>query len=175
MSNALGKKPVLLGRVVATQGIRGELRVKVYSGQSETILMLTYLMLGRPDGGMERFEIETAAVRGKKLVVSLKEYDNINQVLHLVGREIYATRDQLPELAEGEFYWCDLLGLKAVTEEGITLGSVTEIIATGSNDVYVVSDGIRELLIPAVEDVVLEIDLAGGKMVVSPPPGLMDL
>jgi 16S rRNA processing protein RimM len=170
-----GNEPVLLGRVAATQGIRGELRIKAYSGQFETILSLASLLLKGPDGRMESFEVATSAVRGKKLVVALKEFDNINQVLHLVGRELYATREQLPELAEGEFYWRDLLGLKVVTDRGRLLGIVSEIIATGSNDVYVVREGGREYLIPALEDVVLDIDLDAGTMTVSPPEGLLDL
>jgi 16S rRNA processing protein RimM len=81
----------------------------------------------------------------------------------------------LPELAEGEFYWCDLLGLKVVTDLGEFLGTLTDIIATGSNDVYVVKNDSREYLIPALADVVLEVDLDEGKMVVSPPEGLLDL
>ena len=175
MNDVSLKKTVLLGRVSATQGIRGELRITVYSGRFETILALDFLMLKGPDDNMERFDIAASAVRGKKLVIALKDYNNINQVLHLVGREIYVYRDHLPELAEGEFYWCDLMGLRVVTDRGESLGIVTEIIATGSNDVYVVKNGVREYLIPALDDVVLDIDLQDGKMVISPPEGLLDL
>ncbi len=169
------KEPVLLGRVAATQGIKGELRIAAYSGQFEAILALTSLMLKGPDGRIESFEVAASVVRGKKLVVALKGFDNINQVLHLVGRELYATREQLPALAEGEFYWCDLLGLTVVTDRGEPLGTVREIIATGCNDVYVVKGGEREYLIPALEDVVRDIDLDAGTMTVSPPEGLLDL
>lgn len=164
-----------MGKVAATHGIKGELRIAAYSGRFESILTLTHLLLKGPDDKMERFEVATSTVRGKKLVIALKDLDNINQVLHLVGREIYADRGELPELEEGEFYWCDLLGLKVVTDRGETLGTLTEIIATGSNDVYVVKNGIREYLVPALEDVVLNINLDDGIMVVSPPEGLLDL
>jgi 16S rRNA processing protein RimM len=169
------REPVLLGKVVATHGIKGQLRVAAFSGEFETILALGSLMLKGPVGGMESFEVAASAVHGKKVIVALKDYDSINQVLHLVGRELYTTREQMPELPEGEFYWCDLLGLKVVNDRGEVLGALVDIIATGSNDVYVVKDGKREHLIPALEEIVLDINLDDGIMTVSLPEGLLDL
>lgn len=168
-------EPVLLGKVIATHGIKGQLRVAVYSGEFETILSLVSLMLKGPDERLETFQVAASVVHGKKLIIALKEFENINQVLHLVGRELYALREQLPELSEGEFYWCDLLGLTVKTDRGEILGLLTDIITTGSNDVYVVKDEKRGYLIPALEDVVLVIDLDNGVMTVSPPEGLLDL
>jgi 16S rRNA processing protein RimM len=168
-------EPVLLGKIVATQGIKGQLRVAVYSGEFETILSLASLMLKGPDGRMETFQVAAVAVHGKKLILSFKEYDNINQSLPLVGHEVYVERHQLPALSEGEFYWFDLLGLRVETDHGEILGELVDIIATGSNDVYVVKDGKREYLIPALEDIVLDVNLDAGIMKVSPPEGLLDL
>lgn len=168
-------EPVLLGKVVATHGIKGQLRISVYSGEFETILSLRSLMLKGPDGRMETFEVAASSVHRKKLLVSLKGYGSIDQVLHLLGRDLYTTRGQMPELTEGEFYWCDLLGLTVMTEGGELLGQLADIIATGSNDVYVVKNEGREYLIPALEDVILDVDLDNGKMTVSPPEGLLDL
>jgi len=167
--------PVLLGKVIAAHGIKGQLRVAVYSGEFETILSLSSLMLKGPDDRLETFQVASSAVHGKKLIIALREFENINQVLHLVGRELYALREQLPELSEGEFYWCDLLGLTVKTDRGEILGLLTDIITTGSNDVYVVKNDKREYLIPALEDVVLAINLDDGIMTVSPPEGLLDL
>ena len=92
-------EPVLLGKVVATHGIKGQLRVAVYSGDFATILSLGSIMLKGPDGRLDTLEVAASTVHGKKLIVSLKEYENINQVLHLVGRELYTTRDQMPEFS----------------------------------------------------------------------------
>lgn len=170
-----GADLVLLGKIGATHGVKGQLRVVTYSGETETIMGLRSVLLKRPDGGVDTFDVAASAVHGKKVIIALEGYDSINNVLHLVGRELYTTREQMPDLPEGEFYWCDLLGLKVVTEQGEPLGVLTDIIATGSNDVYVVKDGKRECLIPALEDVVLEISLDEGIMTVSPPDGLLDL
>ena len=124
---------------------------------------------------MEVFEVAAAAQHGKKFLLTLKKFDNVDQVMHLVGRELYVTPEQLPQLPDGEYYWRDLVGLRVITEQGETLGTLAEIIATGSNDVYVVQGGDREYLIPALEDVVREINLNEGIMKVSPPEGLLDL
>jgi 16S rRNA processing protein RimM len=172
---SLGSKPVLLGKIIATHGIRGQLRVVPFSGEMSVIVSLRSLLLKGPESAMEPFEVAHAAAHGKKVLITLKGIDNINQVLHLVGREVYALREQLPELPPDEYYWCDLLGLRVVTVGGEALGTLAEIIATGSNDVYVIRDGTRECLIPALEDVVVNIDLDAGVMTVSPPEGLLDL
>ncbi len=170
-----GGKQVLLGKVVATHGIKGQLRVVPFSGEPDTIVSLTTVILKGPKGETGDFAVAAAAVHGRKVLLTLKGFDNINQVLPLVGREIYARREQLPELSPGEYYWCDLLGLAVMTLEGATLGTIADIIPTGSNDVYVVRDGKKEYLIPALEDVVLRVDLDGGVVTVSPPEGLFDL
>ena len=170
-----GNEPVLLGKIMATHGVKGQLRVFLFSGEYASISGLKTVMLQAPNRVRETFEVSGTAHHGKKFLLELKNFDNVNQVLHLVGRELYVNEDQLPALSEGEYYWRDLVGLRVVTEDGETLGTLTEIIATGSNDVYVVQGNDREYLIPALEDVVREIHLGDRVMKVNPPEGLLDL
>ena len=169
------KKMVVIGKIQATQGIRGQLRVIPFAGDASSISKLESVTLKSPTGVMEEFPVVSAKAHGKRVILTLKPFDNINQVLHLVGREIYADRGTLPELPSDEYYWSDLLGLQGVTEEGEALGELVDIIETGSNDVYVVKLNGREVLIPALEDVVLAVDLAAKSMTVSLPEGLLDL
>src|SRR5512146_2398748 len=96
---SIGSKPVLLGKIVATHGIRGQLRVVPFSGETSTVVSLRSVLVKGQGGVMEPFEVVQADVQGKKVLISFKEFDNINQVLHLVGREVYALREQLPELS----------------------------------------------------------------------------
>jgi 16S rRNA processing protein RimM len=166
---------VLIGKIQATQGIRGQLRVIPFAGDASSISKLESVSLKSPAGVMEKFPVVSAKAHGKRVILTLKPFDNINQVLHLVGREIYADRGALPELPSDEYYWSDLLGLQVVTEEGEELGELADIIETGSNDVYVVNKDGREVLIPALDDVVLAVDLAANRMTVSLPEGLLDL
>jgi 16S rRNA processing protein RimM len=170
-----GGQPVLLGKVTAPHGLKGGLRVVVYSGETGNLSSLDSIMLKGTDGELETFALERVTVHGKKVFITLRGYGDINKVAHLLGRELYARRNQLPELLPGEYYWYDLIGLQVVTSEGESLGQLSEIIATGSNDVYVVTGEGREYLIPALEDVVLEINPAAGRMMVTMPEGLLDL
>ena len=169
------KKTLLIGKIQATQGIRGQLRVIPFAGDASSISKLKSVMIKSPTGAMEIFPVVSAKAHGKRVILTLKPFDNINQVLHLVGRELYAEREALPDLPSDEFYWSDLLGLEVVTEEGEALGELVDIIETGSNDVYVVRLDGREVLIPALEDVVLSVDLGANRMTVSLPEGLLDL
>jgi 16S rRNA processing protein RimM len=169
------KNTVLIGKIQSTQGIKGQLRVIPFAGDASSISQLKTVTVKSPAGAMEQFSVVSAKPHGNRVILTLKQFDNINQVLHLVGREIYAEREALPDLPPDEFYWSDLLGLEVETEEGEALGKLVDIIETGSNDVYVVKKDGREVLIPALEDVVLAVDLAGKKMTVSLPEGLLDL
>ena len=169
------EKMVLIGKIQATQGIRGQLRVIPFAGDASSISALDFVSLKAPSGVLERFPVVSAKAHGKRVILTLKPFDNINQVLHLVGREIYADRGALPDLPSDEYYWSDLLGLQVVTEQGEALGELVDIIETGSNDVYVVNQDGREVLIPALDDVVLAVDLAANRMTVSLPEGLLDL
>jgi len=170
-----GSKHVLIGKIQAPHGIKGQLRVVPFAGDASSISKLETVMVKTPAGAMEEFSVVSAKSHGKRVILTLKPFDNINQVLHLVGREIYADRGALPELPSDEYYWSDLLGLKVETEEGEALGELVDIIETGSNDVYVVKKGGREVLIPALDDVVLAVDLDASRMTVSLPEGLLDL
>lgn len=166
---------ILLGKIVATHGIRGQLRVVPYSGHFDTFLAIGSVTLKDAAGRMAGYDIASAAVHGKKLLLALKGYADINRVEHLVGCELYVGRDQLPLPEEDEYYWHDLLGLTVITSSGEQLGSLESIIETGSNDVYVVKSKEREYLIPALAEVVTSIDLTAKVMTITPFEGLFDL
>jgi len=175
-SSASGSKAILIGKVSAAHGVRGELRITSFSGEIDNFKTLQSIIIKKPDGCMETFAVAAARANGKKIILSLKGYSNINEVLHLPGSEVYIRRDQLPPLPDDEYYWCDLLGLQAVTEEGKPLGELSDIITAGGNDVYVIKNNAgEEILVPAVDDVVLDVDISAGRMTVSLPEGLLDL
>ncbi len=166
---------VLIGKVAATHGIKGQLRVVPFSGDADSILTQRTLILKGSNGESDIYEVVNSSVHGKKVLLTLKAFDDINKVEHLVGREIYVKREQLPELSEGEYYWCDLIGLKVFTTKGECLGELFDIISTGSNDVYLVRTGEHEYLVPAIEGIVTDINLREGVMIVDPPEGLLEL
>lgn len=166
---------ITVGRISGTHGIRGQLRLHSYSGNLDSLRAVRRITLRLPDGSYREFDLQRAAMHGGKVLLTLADYDNINQVLDLVGSELCLRREQLPEPDEDEYYWHDLLGMTVITDEGVKLGAIVEILETGANDVYVVRGAGREYLIPAVASVVDRVDLPSKTMYVTPLEGLLDL
>ena len=170
-----GSDLLSVGRITGTHGVRGMVRVHLYAGDDSALQALDTCILRHRDGRQQTLALARLQGHGKKTLLSLKGYATISEVESLVGGELLVRRDQLPETDDGEYYWADLVGLRVVTEQGAVLGTLEEIIETGSNDVYVVRGGEKEILVPALADVVLNIDLEKGVMTVEPPDGLLDL
>ena len=177
MSSESRDQPILvpLGQVVGVHGLKGMVRVGI-SGRAADLDPATFTALGEILVGGERFQVlKTARSRGHVLV-RLAGIDSRDQAETLVGREVEGEAQRFPELPAGEYYWFQILGLPVVhAGDGTVLGVLTEIWPTGAQDIYVVRQGKREVLLPAVEEVIQEVDLKGGCLKVWPPEGLLDL
>jgi 16S rRNA processing protein RimM len=169
-----GSNLLTIGKITGTHGIKGMVKLHLYSGDDATLRAVRDVILRHRDGE-QSVSVTALQGHGRKTLLSLKGYDSINDVLPLVGSELLVRRDQFPATDDGEYYWTDLIGLRVVTDDGIDLGNLHEIIETGSNDVYVVQGKGKEYLIPALEDVIRTIDLEKGTMTIAPPDGLLDL
>lgn len=170
-----GSDLLSIGRITGTHGIRGMVKVHLFAGDDSALRALDSCLLRLPDGREEALTVVSLQGGGRKTLLSLKGYASINEVLPLVRGELLVRRDQLPDTDDDEYYWADLVGLKVVTADGADLGTLEEIIETGSNDVYCVRGGEKEILIPALADVIRNIDLTRGIMTVALPDGLLDL
>jgi 16S rRNA processing protein RimM len=106
-------------------------------------------------------------------ILRLSSVTSVDDAESLRGRLLTLPESELAPLAEDEFYSYQLIGLEVVDLDGTHLGKVVELIATGSNDVYVVNGPCGELLLPAIDDVILEVDLPGGRMLVSLMEGML--
>ena len=161
--------PVIVGRIRSAWGIRGDVSVEVLSDMPKRFSPGSMLRIkGRP------IRIEHSRKGKRGLLVKFDSIDDRTQAEALRGEELTVLPEQVDPLPEGIFYHFQILGLRVLTEEGEALGSVSEIIVTGSNDVYVIhKEGRRDILIPALPDVVLGVDLDAGHMTVSLPDGLV--
>ena len=157
-----------MGRVSAPYGIRGWFRIQSYTGSLDGLAAYPRWWLGSGSGFREYREYEVAEwrVHGGALVARLEGVTDRSQAESLKGQEIAVPRDQLPPAGKNEYYWADLVGLKVNTLSGESLGEVVEMLGTGANDVLVVQQGERRRLIPFVDDVVRDVRLAEGVMVV---------
>ena len=167
---------ITVGKISGTHGIRGQLKVYSYSGNLESMSAARIVMLRSPDGTtLREIGIKGVKPHGGGFILSLTDYDDIDKALSLVGSDLCLRRSQLPAPEDDEYYWCDLIGLRVVTVDGMELGTLADIFETGSNDVYVVRKDKQEYLIPAVASVISSVDLASGTMVITPLDGLLDL
>ncbi|SEE74813.1 ribosome maturation factor RimM [Pseudomonas anguilliseptica] len=159
---------IVIGKIYSVHGVRGE--VKVYSFTDPVANLLEYKSWTlRREGSVKQVELVSGRGSDKFLVAKLKGLDDREEARLLAGYEICVPRSLFPELADGEYYWYQLEGLKVIDQAGQLLGKVDHLLETGANDVLVVKpctdslDG-RERLLPYSEQCVLSIDLGVGEM-----------
>ena len=163
-----------VGVITSTHGVRGEVKVFPTTDDAKRFKTLKKVILD----GREPLELSIEQVKFFKnmVILKFKGYDNINDVETWRQRDLLITRDQAVELKDDEYFITDLIGLTVVNEEEAVLGRVKDVLETGANDVYVVElTGGKELLLPAIKDCILNVDLEGGRMKVHVLDGLMDL
>ena len=169
---------VAVGRIIGAHGREGEIRVKATSDVPGRFDEGQTLYVSRDGVSPEERTYQIAKTRstGSKgkdiLIISLRGCRDRDQALRMAGLWLCVLQSEVPSAEEGEYFHYELLGLKVRTVEGEDLGEVAEILETGSNDVYIVSGEGGEILIPALADVVQDINLERGVMVVSLPEGL---
>ena len=164
-----------VGVISSTHGVRGEVKVFPTTDDPARFEDLETVFL---DTGKEMLELEIAGVKFFKnmVILKFKGYDNINDIEKYRGKDLWITRDQAVPLGEDENFVADLIGLSVVTDQGETLGVMKDVMFTGANDVYVVErENGKELLLPAIKDCILDVDLEEGVMTVHVLDGLLDL
>jgi 16S rRNA processing protein RimM len=176
-NSVVGKDGFLpVGKIVGAHGVKGNLKVHSYA-ESVSVFKPGRLILAIHAGKVEKhFAVKWAKPHGKSILLSFKGIEDRNTAETLIGAELFIERTALPELEEGVYYWTDIIGLSVFTTDNQYIGRVESIMATGSNDVYVVKDTNKEnnneTLIPVIESVVLEIDFEHKRIRVNLPEGL---
>ena len=152
---------LVIGEVLKPQGIRGELKVKAFTDSPADIKEFkTVYMDGEP------YKILSFRVDGNGAVyLGLRGIPDRNAAELYRGKKIEGERDDAPALEEGQYYIVDILGLSCVTQDGEVLGTVKNIVNL-SSDVYTIEKNGKEILFPAVNGVIVQVDIAGGKIVV---------
>ena len=163
-----------VGVITSTHGIRGEVKVFPTTDDPKRFDYLEEVIV---DMKREPVKLEIEGVKYFKqfVILKFKGYDNINDIQQFVKKDLLVTRENAVELEDGEFFICDLVGLKVVTDEGVELGVLKDIMQTGANDVYVagMNDG-KEVLIPSIPQCILEKNPEEGYIRVHLLKGLLD-
>jgi 16S rRNA processing protein RimM len=161
---------LIIGRVLKPWSYRGELKIEVITGYPNRFASLQKVFIGED---AKPFSVERARMHGKFALMKLVGVDTDQAAASLRDQLIYVAREEAVQLPKGKHFLHELIGLRVVTTEGVTLGTVEEILDTRANDVYVVRDGAREILIPAAEEIVKEIAPERGEIVVKLIEGIL--
>ena len=164
-----------VGIITSTHGVRGEVKVYPTTDDPRRFRRLKEVVL---DTGREKLNLEIEGVKFFKqfVILKFKGLDNINDIEKYRQKSLYVTRKNAVRLQRDEYFIADLIGLKVQDEDGTELGTVKAVIETGANDVYEVemADG-RSLLLPAIKQCILNVDVENGMMQVHVLEGLLDL
>ena len=158
-----------IGKIVNTHGVRGDVKINPFMDDTEAFREFKYLYIND----------KKVAVKGVKFVkrnpiVSLEGTDTVEKAELLRNTPVYIDEEMLPELTDNEFYIKDILNLNVETTDGEFLGKITDVFKTGSNDVYeILKDDGKKFLIPAISQVVKEINVKEKKVVIELLEGLI--
>ena len=158
---------LVIGRLATAHGTRGELRMAIVASQPDGLRRLRTVYIGEEQRPYQVRRLHLIA-NGKEAILRLTALNNPEEAAELRGERVWADLTALPALQEHEYYHYQLLGLDVSDEGGKLLGRLSEIIETGANDVYVVRGPAGEVLLPAIDGVILAVDLEAGTMTVRP-------
>lgn len=164
-----------VGVITSTHGIRGEVKVFPTTDNPERFKKLKDCIISAK---RENINVTVQSVKFFKqyVIVKFKEYDNINDIEQYVKCDILVTRENAVKCEPGEYFICDLIGLSVITDEGEKLGTLTDVLETGANNVYeVTSENGMQYLIPVIDQCILSHDMVNKTVTIHVLPGLLDI
>ena len=164
-----------VGVITATHGLRGEVKVFPTTDDPARFKQL-HECLVELRREMIALEVESVRFFKKYVIVKFKGYDNINDIEQFVKKDLMVTRENAVECEPGEYFICDLIGLSVIADDGQALGTLTDVLETGANNVYeVTTPEQKKILVPVIDECVLAHDMQAGTVTVHLLPGLAEL
>ena len=166
------KEYIETGKIVSTHGVHGEVKAQPWCDEPEFLADLSEVRVGSPENPAK---VERGRVQKSMVILKLKGVETVEAAAALRGKILYVRRDEIP-LGEGEYLIQDLIGLKVYdADTGALYGTLCDVSKTGANDVWHIRfpDG-TERLIPKIPQVVLQVDIAGGRVDIRPLEGLFE-
>lgn len=164
-----------VGAITQTHGIRGEVKVFPMTDDISRFKNMKELIL---DTGKEQLILEVTSARPQKnlVILKFKGIDNINAIEKYKGCGLFVTKENRVKLKKDEYFIADLIGIKAIDEQDQEIGTITDVLQTGANDVYVIKTSQeKEILVPAIKDCILDVDVEAGYVRMHLLPGLLDI
>ena len=161
-----------IGQIINTHGLRGEVKVYPLTDDISRFEKLKEAYVEENEG-LVKYKVESIKFLRSTVAVKLKGIDSEEAANKLRGSYIKVDRKSAVKLPKDSYFICDLIGLEVYDEKGLLIGTVKDVLQTGSNDVYVIQSSGKDILIPALKDIVKKIDLENKKILVEMPEGLI--
>lgn len=165
---------IAVGEVIKTHGVRGEVVVIPLTDHPQKRFGQIQRVFWKTGDGIKELFIEKFRICKNAVYVKFTGIDDLNAALLLGRGLLYIPKNERPKLPTGRYYEDEIIGLEVIDNSGGELGTISRIYRTGANDVYEVTHPARTFMIPALKQVIKNIDLTTGKMVVELPPGLLE-
>jgi 16S rRNA processing protein RimM len=163
-----------VGAVTSTHGIAGEVKVFPTTDDPNRFKKLKSVLLDTGKG-MKELQITQVKFFKNMVILRFKDHNRIEDVMEYKGKALFVTRENAVKLKKNEYFIADLIGLSVYDEDEQLLGTLSDVLQTGANDVYVVElAGGKEVLIPAIKQCILDVDIEGGRMRVHLLEGLLE-
>ncbi|HYA89055.1 MAG TPA: ribosome maturation factor RimM [Nitrospirota bacterium] len=165
---------ITVGRIVKPYGVAGEVKIEPVTDFPGRFKGLRSVHLVSQTGKELICEIQNVRYAGGSPYIRFKDFDTPEKAKALNGWFVKVPAEEAVPLPEGMYYWFELIGMEVVSESGERFGSIVDIFETGSNDVYVVKHGKKEIYVPATREVVKEVDRKAKRMVIHLMDGLIE-
>ena len=165
-----------VGAIIKAHGVRGEVKVFPMTDDVNRFRKLSEIIVQKKSGAEQTLGVEAARFFKNTVILKLKGIDTMDEAELYRGSSLFVTRENAVPLSENEYFIADLIDLAVSTDNGEVLGTLTDVLSTGANDVYeVTSDTGKKYLIPAIRDCIMDVNINDGTMTIHPLPGLLDL
>ena len=165
---------ITIGRVLKPYGVKGELKIEPITDHPDRFLKLRRVFLVSARGEQKECRVKAVRYMGGDPLMLLEGYTAPETAKAFNGWLVQLPEEEAMPLPEGHYYWFELLGMEVWSESGEKLGEIIDIFETGSNDVYVMKSGKREIYLPATKEVILQVDRKAKRMVIHVLEGLLD-
>jgi 16S rRNA processing protein RimM len=165
---------ITIGKVQKTHGVKGEIKIGPLTDHPERFTELRRVYLTSSRGESKECAVRSVRYMDGTPVVLLEGYNTPEQARLLNGWLLQVPQEETVPLPEGQYYWFELIGMEVVSEAGEKLGTIVDIFETGSNDVYVMKAGSKEVYLPATKEIIRQVDRAAKRMVIHVMEGLLE-
>lgn len=164
---------IAYGKILKPHGLKGEVKVLPYSGESENFKYFKSIYLSLDSNGPKEYSITGKKFQKNLIIVKIKEIDSVEDAESIRGKELFIDKEQLPSTEEDEYYWFELIGLNVYSQDKGLLGKVDSIIDNAAQPILVIKSNSEEYMVPLIDNFVKKIDLDNSRILIEPIEGLI--